>query len=376
MKASPPAFLSACILLAMAWPAGPVGADTTHGWLEREGVFTCWDADAPWDRTCEISGAIRTRRGLVVATDKPLGGVAGVSHVWRTRLPGAGATPRLAEYAAPALRGSTKIEGLAVEADGDWCFATTSFSWFVPGEPERADAWNCLVAWRESVPGSAHVVEPTVRSGVTSSVSLLPRLRAALASPTHPAGPAWFKIEGLAVLPGRRLAFGVRAVGPSHREPTMVGIVLASRYAVCGGRVRLVGPLDKIVEWDPGAVVGRPAGVSGLTYDTTARRLLVLTSYEAAPASRPEDLDGWVWVLSHDALHRGCPPALVRDGTGAPLRFGHKPEAIAQAGRNRYLVIHDDDRVLGPPDDDGAHATLPRTRNQARYAYLRLGSPR
>jgi hypothetical protein len=285
-------------------------------------------------------------------------------------MPGA-ATPRLAEYTAPAFLDGVKFEGLACDSAGRWCFATTSFSWFVPKEPARADAWNVLTAWRAGAPEAAHVVEPTVRKGVVSSISLIPRMRAALTSARYPSGPPWFKIEGLAVLPGGRLAFGVRALGESYKSQTMVGIVIAARYAVCRGRIRIVGPFRKIVEWDAGAVVGRATGVSGLTYDTSAKRLLLLTSYEARDARTAADLDGWAWVLPYDRLRRGYAPAVVRDATGAPLRFRHKPEAIVKAGRNRYLVIHDDDRVRDNVTGKGARRGL-RPKNTASYAYLRL----
>lgn len=364
--------LVALLLVAVSTRA-QAGDARPRGWIEREGAFPCWAADPSWDRTCEISGAIWTRRGLVVATDKPLVHAARYSHVWRTVLPGGSTTPRLAELKAPALLGSTKIEGMACDPAGDWCFATTSFSWFVPDAPARADSWNVLVAWREEAPETAHVVEPTVREGITSSISLLPRMRAALASATCPEGPAWFKIEGLAVLPGQRLAFGVRALGPNHVDKTMVGIVIAARYAICRGRVRIVGPFRKIVQWDASSVVGRPTGVSGLEYDAASRRLLLLTSYEADRAREPSDLDGWVWVLSEAGLCRGEDPAVVRGACGAPLRFGHKPEAITKVGPGRYLVIHDDDRVLGEaPGSTAAQGRPPRGRNEARYAYLRL----
>jgi hypothetical protein len=357
------------LLLLLSSPSGAAPAGP-RGWIEREGTFVCWSAEKGWARTCEISGAARTRRGLVVATDKALENAPGHSHVWRTRMPGT-TTPRLAEYTAPPLLDSVKFEGLASDTAGRWCFATTSFSWFVPDDPARADAWNVLAAWREDMPGSAHVVEPTVRDGVVSSISLLPRMRAALVSPRYPKGPGWFKIEGLAVLPGRRLAFGIRALGDSYKSQTMVGIVIAVPYAVCKGRIRIVGPFKKIVEWDASAVVGKAAGVSGLAYDAAARRLLLLTSYEARYASKASDLDGWAWVLPYDRLRRGGTPAVVRDGRGAPLRFRHKPEAIVKAGRNRYLVIHDDDRVHSAPAGTGARGGS-RPKNEASYAYLRL----
>ena len=362
-------------LLALATATAHAAPTAPRGRIDREGTFPCWPPGAVGERTCEISGAIWTRRGLVVATDKPLEG-GHFSHVWRTSLPG-GPVTRRAELRAPAFLASTKIEGLASDPAGDWCFATTSFSWFVPDAPAQADSWNVLVAWREGAPEAAHIVEPTVRGGVTSSASLIPRMRAALATASSPEGPAWFKIEGLAVLPGQRLAFGVRAIGPSHVEKTMVGVVIAARYAVCRGRVRIVGRFRKIVDWEPSALVGRPAGVSGLEYDAASHRLLLLTSFEAERASTPDDLDGWAWVLPDAERCRGRAPALVRDATGAPLRFGHKPEAITKVGPQRYLVIHDDDRVLGaPPGTASAGGEVPRARHEARYAYLRLCCPR
>jgi len=341
----------------------------------QEGKTACWGADKSWARGCEISAALRTRRGgLVVASDKPFRNVTDHSPVWRTRLPQPGATtPREQEFLATAFTQSVKFEGMACTPDGCLCLATTSFSWFEEDDPQR-DPWNNLVAWRSGAPEAAYLVNRSVRAGVASSMSLRPALRAALATQAHPAGPAWFKIEGLAVLPGRRLAFGVRALGTSYKpgEHERVAVVLAARYAFVQGRIHLLKPFRKILQWNASQLIGKPVGLSGLAYDPEACRLVLLTSYERDGASVAADHGAWCWALPLRALYSGSKaPTLIRDGRGRPLDLHHKAETIVPLGRRRFLVIHDDDDVLGTEVDPPAHA-WPRKANEACYSYLTL----
>jgi hypothetical protein len=376
MRTTAAATTTILLLLLGHAAAGPARTRGPRGWIEREGTTACWSAGAHWARGCEISGALWSPgRGLVVVTDKTLASAPGRSQVWRTCLPRPGAaSPRLEEYVAPAFLDAVKFEGMAAAPCDGLGFATTSFSWFVKDDPRR-DPWNVLVAWPLGCPQRAQVVERTARDGHVGSIGLIPRMRRALASAAEPRGPAWFKIEGLAVLPGHRLAFGVRALGASHEagRHRMVAIVLAVRYAVCGGCVRLVGPFRKILDWDAGAVIGKPVGLSGLVTDGQARRLMILTSYEKEPSKAAKDHGGWCWVLPLCALGRpGCVPRVVRDREGAPLDLRHKAEAIVKVGPCRYLVLHDDDDVLGTEVRPPRHA-WPRKPEEAAFTYLHVG---
>ena len=92
----------------------------------------------------------------------------------------------------------------------------------------------------------------------------------------------YFKVEGLAVLPGNRLVFGIRERGTSFKDFQYTMTLIEATYHVDNGRVVVDTPMRQIYRFDPSSVAGIPegTGLSSLYFDRKHHRLFVLTSFE------------------------------------------------------------------------------------------------
>jgi hypothetical protein len=252
-------------------------------------------------------------------------------------------------------------------------FAITAFDRHDPAGTAQ-DRFNVLLTWPATTPQAARVLG-AAGDRPTTSLALRRQLRAALASLSDPAGPAYFKVEGLAALPDQ-LLIGVRETGASHRPGDFrftlailsVPWTIAPAGPVLSGAPRLVWRLD------PATLRGlpkAPVGLSDIAYDAASDRLWLLTSYEREDDS-PEAVAGYLWRLDRAALASGAAPTLVRGRDGRPLMFSHKPEALALLNDGRLLIVYDDDRRATPVPDPDSGGRRPRRQTEALYQVVRI----
>lgn len=320
------------------YPAGTKNRDGKAVYFESSAVATdgnlVWfSADKPAPST-ELSSVVE----IPFARLKE-----GSSVPWRD------ATPVM----APGFRRTQKIEAMAVAENGVR-FATTAFDRFVP-DTKVADAYNVVVAWRGSDMGNATVLNGTTRDEVTSSISLRGPILSALKDREWPEGPPYFKIEGLAALPGQRLWFGVRESGKDGRKPENFRYrftVLETVWEEKNGSIAIRPEFRKVLDAAPEQLaatgVTGTVGLSSLEYDFRRGVVWAVASWEEAETKtmREEDTGNGSWLLAlTDPEDRESPEILpVHDSEGKPVAFTHKVEGLCIADARTLLLVSDEDR--------------------------------
>jgi len=318
---------------------------------------------------CETSAVTLSGDALVFANDKRID-----PHpaIFALRYAGGEVVHALPSYLElPPIARAVKYEALTTTPDGAWVIASTGFDRVRSDSPDW-DVYNTVLAWPAGDPAGVRVVSPSTQGGVTSSVGLRPGLSTALATPAFPAGVPYFKVEGLAALPGGTLLFGVREKGASYESFDYVIEIVSVSYEVVDGELRLGDDFALAYRYDPSNRVelGHPVALSDLAYDPGEEALLVLTSFEGIHGR--DELGGFLWTLPLEDLAEGRPLRLVRDATGQPIRFPGKPEGITPLGDGRLFVVQDDDRVLGVSESESSEPRRYRESQQATYTILAL----
>ena len=81
-------------------------------------------------------------------------------------------------------------------------------------------------------PDSQKIAYPTYKSEVVSSIRLRPIFKHALRSLKYKDGPPYFKIEGIAALPGKILLIGIREIGNSYKDFEYTVTVIGAHYEI------------------------------------------------------------------------------------------------------------------------------------------------
>ena len=327
--------------------------------------------------SCEISAAAIVGDRLIVASDKPAPGTdrsAVFAYPWDWTLPRETDPSKNAYFTAAPFITATKYEDMAATPDEGYVFLTTGFDSFDPASP-KLDAYDTLLFWPSGREKDASVVEPSERGGATSSIDLWRTLSWLQKNDRFPNGLPYFKVEGLAALPGDTLLFGVREAGKDCKESTYMVRIIAVPFLIrdCHAILREGA---KVVYDLTGAELAERAGLpedlglSGLTYDKYHARLYMLTTFEV---SQTEPINGgYLWVMTMDTLTGGGVPELVRTPDGRPLKFGHKPEAVTVIDSGAVLVVHDDDRMVGQPPTTDPEKGPRRALHQSFYDIVRF----
>ncbi|MEM1009378.1 MAG: hypothetical protein AAGJ35_10265 [Myxococcota bacterium] len=184
-------------------------------------------------------------------------------------------------------------------------------------------------------------------------------------------GKAWFQVEGLTLTPDEQgLLVGIRCVGASWRVP---------EHRVMVVRIDLRHPQrqpELILDKQLVALLGRPEGVSGLTYVPEFQKYVLITSYEDSKPKLPiQQVGGHVWVLPKD-LKLWRNDKVWREGKR--WRVKHKPEGLAvftQAQKpqtQKLLLIYDDDNDRKSKRGVCLKGCFDLLRNEAMFSVLPL----
>jgi hypothetical protein len=220
--------------------------------------------------------------------------------------------------------------------------------------------------WPVGNPDAVKVVASSTVDGVTSSVDLRAKFAQALKNDQFPEGMPYFKTEGLAAIPGNKLLFGIRELGAKYDNFDYAVKIVSVSYTIENGAMTLADDFALVYDYMPW--VQQQIALSSLEYDKYGDRLYLLTSYETAETD--EGLGGYLWTLSLADMNAGNAPAVVLGDPLTPLTFAHKAEGIAVLGKNRVLVIHDDDRVLGRENVTNPETQFSREANQGAYTIV------
>ena len=321
-------------------------------------LFDCFPRAS--EKRCESSAVVNLDRRLLIASDKHVDPPYSPLFWMASHNP----TAKPVEYLTrgPLLE-ARKIEEIAVGPEDGLVFATTDFNWPTSDGELEPDAYNTLLVWREN-PATAQVVEPSVHLGKTSSRGLRTRFARALADEADPSGPPYFKIEGMAALPGRRLLFGVRETGPDYEHPRYRHVILQATYTLTtDGIIVLSDSFSKVIDFstEPEA---EPTGVSALLYDPQRRGLWIVATHEVPEGEQGHFAKLW-WTDWNSAKPDDLRPAPVLSSSGEPFVFPHKIEGITLLEDGRLFGVCDEDRT--PSQLDGGRV---REMHQGIYVIL------
>ena len=314
--------------------------------IASEGVFDCFPSDLQSTDestlSCEASAVMSIDDGtLLIATDKNIA-IPGFSQVFELpyvqRRDGSISFGEVSYRAAQQFLDVRKLEALA--STNRVQFAMSDFDWPPTEDSTEADPYNTFLFWDINTPDDVKVAYRFERQGVVSSLPLREKFKKALADSQFPDGPPYFKIEGLAALPGDRLIFGVREVGQSYEDFDFKFIVLVTKFELRRNGLVFNEPVSKLADYSTAVDINKPIGLSSIHYEPLTGRIYFLTSVEQEGI-----FSGYLWMISLDQLFDSEEiPELVRYQDGSPMQFQHKPEGLTAISKDILFVVHDDDR--------------------------------
>jgi hypothetical protein len=324
--------------------------------------------------SCETSAVVYQGTNLIIGSDQPIP-KDGLSSVFAIKYTDNGlptdsglSSEPVSYLTAPPFLTATKYEDFTLTPDGLYVIATTGFD-RVKSDSAEWDGYNTLLFWKVGSPETVTVVSPTTSDGITSSVSLREKISVVLKSEQFPKGVPYFKVEGLAAIPGNKLLFGIRELGANYEEFEYAAKIISVSYQIRNGNVlELADDFKLIYSYDVSKAFNQTVGLSSLEYDKHSDRLYLLTSFEESETD--EGLGGYLWTLPIADLKSGKAPTLEIKEDGTPLLFAHKSEGISVLSKNKVLVIHDDDRVLGRKKVENPETQFSRQANQGAYSIV------
>ena len=329
---------------------------------------------------CEASAIVYDGTNLIMASDKPIPSDSqnkrsSVFYVEYSNFRSQG----VKYYTTAPFVEAIKYEDFTITPDGRYVIVTTAFDRVHYSGSSEWDHYNTMLIWAVGKPDTVTLVCPSTKDGVTSSVGLREKISSALVTQEFPEGAPYFKIEGLAAIPGNRLLLGVRELGKSYKEFDYAMKIISVSYNITNGKLLVSDDFRLAYEYDPSerkAELGNfTVALSSIEYDRYHDRLYLLTSYENESDGKvtDEDIGAFLWVLPIDRLDTGKAPDLVlKQSDSSPLRFAHKGEGVAVINKERIFIIHDDDRVLGRTNIENPETQFSRQHNQAAYTIVDL----
>ncbi len=256
--------------------------------IVERGVISCFDEGLQTSNGdmlfCETSAVAYVGRDLILANDKPIPGTyrSPVFAIWYRDLYQQLSTVPIWSFNTSVLVNARKYEGLTITPDSNYVVATTAFD-RKKEDSTKWDNYNTLMMWPVDNPYAAKIVSPSLSNGIVTSVTLRKKFSNALKTLAFPDGVPYFKIEGLAAVPGNKLLFGIREMGKSYKEFDYVMKIVSVSYKIQDSRMVLGEDFSLTYAHNPADTPGikHTVGISGLEYDKYSNRLYLLTSFES-----------------------------------------------------------------------------------------------
>lgn len=347
----------------------------TSARLADSGFITCFPLNLKTDEDlpvyCKTSAVTYYNDTLIFASDEPIVGEQRSAVFTINYKNNQLQQNTLTYFTQPIFTNTVGYSDFALTPDSQYIFATTSFDRVKENSAEW-NSYNTLLMWRTDDPNTVQVVSPTIQDDITSSIILRNKLAYSLSNDEYPNGVPFFTVEGLAVIPGNKLLFGIGEVGTSYEDFEPVIKLVAVSYHIENDTLLLEDDFQVVYNYDSSSVAALryPVALSGLEYDKYHDQLLLLT--RAVKTIPCDSLETFVWSLSIAELEAIKPPHLLLDSSdkSKPLIFAHKAEDITLLNSSTAFVIHDDDFILTTPTIDSAD--IDHTPNQAAYSVINL----
>jgi hypothetical protein len=372
-----------------------------HAEIIQEGCFECFAENTTYDNgklvSCELSGVTYYKNQLMFIDDKPIPGTSSIFSLCY-QIP----------FGKPTFLGNEivknarKYEDISLTPHQKYIFAITSFDRYKE-QDATTDAYNVLIYGESSQSDSQKIAYPTYKTTGISSLRLRPIFRHALRSLKYKDGPPYFKIEGLATLPGNIILFGIREIGTGYTDFDYTVTIIGAHYGIKNNIFYFEDSPRIVFQFNPKDIdssLNHPLGLSSLEYDTFNKRLYILTSYEHGETDI--DVGAYLWIVplkkfllkeqkmrysqrprkyklnigkqlrGQYKLEIESKPILVRTKENFPLHFAHKAEGIAVLEDNSIFIVHDDDRILGREFISDKNNQFSRKLNQAAYSIVQF----
>lgn len=264
----------------------------------------------------------------------------------------------------PVVTGVRKIEGMSPIYGQRKIVVTTAFD-RVKQTSHKWDPYNTIFVFDPNNENHIKVFNKEVNDGYVSSLSIRAMLKDAIGYP-------YFKIEGLASIPGNRLLLGVREVGQTYKEPVPVIKVYVLNYHIKNDEYFTTGKIEELFSVDPKKLgMKEKLSLSSIEYNPADHSIFLMTSYEHSKTDT--GLGAYLWRVELDKIENKRTTLIpIRDMTGSQIRFAHKAEGMTIMPGNKLLVVHDDDSVVGTKDISDPQNQFFRPLNKFSFEVLRF----
>ena len=177
---------------------------------------------------CEASGVVFDSKSLIIASDKV---IPKKSSVFKISYPIKGKTNIEKYFSHEFIKNSSKIEDLSISPDRKFIFATTAFDRKMKNS-DKWDSYNIFLYWKTGFEDKPTVISPSKGEKPVTSIPLRKHFGKILKT-------AYYKIEGLAILPKNKILFGVRSLGKSYKNFNFTIKILQVSYDLQNGNLKL-----------------------------------------------------------------------------------------------------------------------------------------
>jgi hypothetical protein len=324
---------------------------------------------------CKTSAVVYYDDKIVAASDKPTS-PSSFFELSYTQDNGFDAT-KVKYIENDVLNSTRKIEDFSISPDGNLVVGTTAFDRYDP-KKTKWNAYNSIVYWDASKDAKVKMAHQTLakskKNVYPSSVTLRSSIEAAFKADNLDV-PAYYKIEGLAIIPGNKILFGIRETGKTYQDYEYQIKIISADYIYAKSELELTN-FRIAYDFDASKVKGinKPIALSSIEYDKFNDRLYILTSYEhnEEGENNPEKIGAYLWILPMQDFKEKNVPQLVMKSKKHPLLLAHKSEAITVIDKNTVFIINDDDRVTGDKRISNKETDFSREANEATYYILRI----
>ncbi len=341
-----------------------------HGQIIEEGYIECFPEKTYFKNnipaSCELSGVAYYNDSLFFINDKKIPATTPFMAC-RFKIPFfAKSLEKLGNFNVINAR---KLEDITVSPTQKYMFMITGFDKY-KNNSSAYPAYNILFYKNLETGEEEKVAYAQNINDIICSYSLRYRIKNALKSKLYKKGPPYFKVAGLAAMPGDTLLIGIREIGYSKKKFNYTFTIIGAPYNFKDNIFSFTEELKVLYHFDPSDIpnIRKPIGITGIEYDFYNKQFFIVTAYELGKTDK--DIGGYLWILPLKDFIENRAPKLVLNDNNLPFMFAHKPGGITILNSSKVFVVHDDDRITGDKVIEFPDHEFHRKLNQAAYTII------